>query len=145
MTAARRGQRVAVGVDLIAVADVRAALRAHGRRYKDRLFTAQEQVDCDARGGQAAASYAARFAAKEAVIKVLAPPAGGASPPWTDIEVVRRASGACGLRLRGAGHALARRRRLAGWSVCLGHEAGMAVALVAATIGPAAKKRERAR
>lgn len=143
MAATRWSERVAVGVDLIAVADVRAALRAHGRRYKDRLFTAQEQLDCDARGAAAAASYAARFAAKEAVIKVLAP--ADASPPWTDIEVVRRASGACGLRLRGAGQALARRRRLGRWSVSLSHEAGMAVAMVAAMVRPTANSRERSR
>jgi holo-[acyl-carrier protein] synthase len=125
---------VDVGVDLIAVAEVAASLRRHGARYKDRLFTMREQADCEQRGAAAPASYAARFAAKEAVIKVLAPPA--AAPPWTDIEIVRRPSGACGIRLHGAGQRLARRRRLAGWTVSLAHERGLAVAMVAATRAP---------
>ena len=125
---------VEVGVDLVAIDDVDAALATHGRRYKARLFTVREQADCDARGAAAGASYAARFAAKEAVLKVLAP--DDVRPPWTDIEVVRRASGACSVRLHGAGQRLARRRRLAGWSVSLGHEAGVAIAMVAARRRP---------
>ena len=126
--------RVQVGVDMVLIADVSAAIAAHGRRYKDRLFTAREQADCDIRGAAAAASYAARFAAKEAVIKVLAPDA--AIPPWTDIEVVRKKSGACAVRLHGDGGRLARRRRLQGWAVSLSHEAGLAIALVAASRHP---------
>lgn len=138
-----RRPRVDVGVDLIAVAEVAASLRHHGARYKDRLFTEREQADCDQRGAAAPASYAARFAAKEAVIKVLAPRA--AAPPWTDIEVVRRASGACAIRLHGVGRRLARQRRLGAWAVSLAHEHGVAVAMVAATRAPAVDGGARAR
>lgn len=126
----RKRARVALGVDLVAVAEVAEALATHGRRYEERLFTAREQADCRGRGRAAAAAYAARFAAKEAVLKVLAPP--DIRPPWTDIEVVRAASGACRVALHGAGRRLARRRRLTRWSVSLCHEAGVAVAMVAA-------------
>ncbi|MEZ4368918.1 MAG: 4'-phosphopantetheinyl transferase superfamily protein [Kofleriaceae bacterium] len=135
---ARERSSLDVGVDLVAIDEVAAALARFGARYKARLFTAREQADCDARGRAAAASYAARFAAKEAVLKVLAPP--DVRPPWTDIEVVRRASGACRVALHGAGRQLARRRRLAAWSVSLSHEAGVAVALVAARRAPAPTK-----
>lgn len=122
---------VKVGVDLTAVGDVADAVATFGDRYVHRLFTRHEIESCA--GPSAAASLAARFAAKEAVLKVLEP--SGARPPWRDIEVVRRANGACRIRLHRTAALLAAERGVGPMSVSLSHEAGFAVAVVAA-VGP---------
>jgi len=79
---------VRVGTDVEAIADVAAALDRWGERYARRLFTTAERAEC----GGAAARLTARFAAKEAAIKVLAP--DDLVPRWRSIEVRTSASGA---------------------------------------------------
>ena len=122
--------KLCVGVDLVSVPEVTSSLQLHGARYKQRLFTTAEQGDCDRRGVAAAQSYAARFAAKEAVLKILAP--DDLQPPWTDIEVVRAPSGACHLNLLGAARQLASAMGLDHWSISLSHQGELAIAMVAA-------------
>lgn len=117
-----------VGVDLTSVAEVTEALMRFGDRYTRRLFTDHE-VSC-ATGPGAAASLAARFSAKEAALKVLAP--SGSRPPWRDIEVRQRPNGSCVVHLHARAAALARARGVGAMSVSLSHEAGLAVAVVAA-------------
>ena len=77
-----------VGIDLASAQRVREALEAHGARYLDRIFTAAEQGDC---AGDPV-RLAARYAAKEATVKVLRPDPDTAIP-LRDIEVVRAPSG----------------------------------------------------
>jgi holo-[acyl-carrier protein] synthase len=125
--------KVVVGVDLVAVAEVQESLDTLGERYARRLFTADERRYCAAQRHAAAASYAARFAAKEATIKLLRPEADDPGLPWIEIEVVRAPGGGTDLALSGAALALARRRKLSGFSVSLSHEAGLAIAVVTAT------------
>jgi phosphopantetheine--protein transferase-like protein len=117
-----------VGVDLVAVRDVAEAIAHFGTRYTGRLFTEHELAT--SAGPRPAESLAARFAAKEAVVKVLAP--SGASPNWRDMEVRRRPNGACRMHLHGRAAALARARGIGPMSVSLCHEAGLAVAVVVA-------------
>jgi holo-[acyl-carrier protein] synthase len=119
---------VKVGVDVTSIAEVADAVATFGDRYLRRLFTAQEIDSCGA--PSRAESLAARFAAKEAVLKVLEPT--GARPPWRDIEVVRGGSGACRIRLHRRAASLAADRGVGAMSVSLSHEAGVAVAVVAA-------------
>ena len=76
------------------------------------------------------ASLAARFAAKEATIKVLRPLRRGY--PWTEIEVVRRPGGWCSLRLHGAAERAARDAGLIATAVSFAHDGGVAVATVVA-------------
>lgn len=121
---------VKVGVDVTSVGEVADAIARFGDRYVSRLFTAHE-VESSA-GASGTASLAARFAAKEAVVKVLEP--SGARPPWRDIEVVRRANGACRIRLHRRAAALAAERGVGAMSVSLSHECGVAVAVVAAAL-----------
>jgi holo-[acyl-carrier protein] synthase len=134
------GAPVRVGVDVTAVAEVADAVAIFGDRYLHRLFTPHEVESCG--GAAAAASLAARFAAKEAVVKVLEP--SGARPPWRDIEVVRRPDGACRIRLHRTAASLAAEHGVGPISVSLSHEAGLAVAVVAAACeGPADGPRQR--
>ena len=72
-----------VGMDLIEVARIERALDRHPR-LADRLFTEQEQHYAASRG-RPGRHLAARFAAKEAVVKALRLPAGTA---LKEIEVV---------------------------------------------------------
>jgi holo-[acyl-carrier protein] synthase len=117
-----------VGVDLTAVADVEQSLATQGERYVHRLFTEHEVASCQGVGGPRAESLAGRFAAKEAVVKVLRP--DGVRPEWRDIEVRQQASGACDIVLYGTAAELAASRGIDELSVSLSHEAGMAVAVV---------------
>jgi phosphopantetheine--protein transferase-like protein len=90
-----------VGVDLCAVDDVAAAVERFGPRYLHRCFTAHELSACqDDAPAVAAGRLAARFAAKEAVAKLLRP--DGAWPSWQEIEVVREDGGWCGIDLHGS-------------------------------------------
>ena len=89
------GRVVSVGVDLVDVGRFRAALARHAERLTGRVLTAEEAVYCLSRPDPAP-HVAARFAAKEAVIKCL----GGACA-FRDIEVVRALSGHPSILLRG--------------------------------------------
>jgi holo-[acyl-carrier protein] synthase len=142
--AVERAPALRVGVDLVAVGDIVASVRRFGDRYVRRIFTAHE-IDCclrpepvssdgrpdRAHDGYAYESLAARFAAKEATIKVLRPE--GPRPEWRSIEVYREGNGSCELRLSGLAADLADRAGLDQLAVSLTHEASMGVAVVVAT------------
>ena len=124
------GSGVRVGIDLVAADDVRASMDRFGERYLARLFTSAERAYCDSSPERADARYAARFAAKEAVRKVLRP-SGGLE--FRDVEVVRDADGAPRIELHGATRRRAEELGLGGWSVSLTHEGGLGGAVVVAT------------
>jgi holo-[acyl-carrier protein] synthase len=115
--------RVRVGCDVLAVQDVQDSLAAFGDRYLRKVFTADEIDDC---GGRAH-GLAARFAAKEAVIKAFAEP--DMAFPLREIEVTRDGPRPQ-LRLRGS---LAERAQHQGWlssSLSLSHADCHAMAVV---------------
>ncbi|WP_417136220.1 holo-ACP synthase [Phascolarctobacterium succinatutens] len=60
---------VGVGCDIIEIERITRAIKSES--FIRRVFTAEEAAYCQRRGQQAAASFAARFAAKEAVLKAL--------------------------------------------------------------------------
>lgn len=92
----------------------------------DTLFTSDEQAYC-ARKRRGADHMAARFAAKEAVLKAFGTGIG-ARMRWTDVEIGHAPGGRPVVKLHGAVAALARRRRLADLDVTMSHSAGIAVA-----------------
>ncbi len=81
------------GVDIVEIERIRKAVHRQGARFLDRVYTRIEQADCDARGAGSMASYAARFAAKEAVAKALGTGIG-AGASFLDIEIVKDPQGA---------------------------------------------------
>jgi holo-[acyl-carrier protein] synthase len=120
---------VVVGVDLVEIAEVARSVKRFGERYLHFVFTAHELACCQSPSREAtAASLAARFAAKEATIKVLQPM--DARPGWRSIEVVRLPTGACKIRLSGAAARLAVERRIGPLALSMTHEAGLAAAVV---------------
>ena len=81
---------IGIGNDLAEVERIQASLEdpRTGRRFRDRVFTPGEQGYCERRGAGKYQSYAARFAAKEAVMKALGT-GWGPEVNWLDVEVMR--------------------------------------------------------
>src|SRR2546430_15530291 len=101
---------VGLGVDVCDVARIRRALEGRaGGRFQARVFTAAEQAYCEARRRGRFASYAARFAAKEAAMKALGT-GWSQGVGWHDFEVVRTTGEAPPLVLRGRAAERAPRR-----------------------------------
>lgn len=87
-----------LGVDIVEIDRMAAALERRPR-MKERIFSPEERRYCDKRN-RPEVHYALRFAAKEAVLKALG--TGFAGMKFTDVEVVRDASGRPAPRLSGA-------------------------------------------
>jgi holo-[acyl-carrier protein] synthase len=121
---------LAVGVDLVRVDEVQAAILAFGDRYLDRVFTAHERACAKGDSAVQARHLAARFAAKEATIKALGPCEH--LPAWRSIEVHRERGGRCTLRLSGHAAELASKAQLSHFAVSLTHEGNLAAAVVIA-------------
>jgi holo-[acyl-carrier protein] synthase len=90
---------VATGIDSVDISRIEEAFDRRGPRFRERVFTAGEIAYCEARGSRFA-SYAVRFAAKEAIMKALGT-GWAAGVAWRDIEVVREEKGAPTIRLGG--------------------------------------------
>ncbi|KXF78031.1 4'-phosphopantetheinyl transferase [Paramesorhizobium deserti] len=98
---------IGIGSDLIDIRRVEKTLARHGERFTNRVFTPVEQAKSDRRA-ERAASYAKRFAAKEACAKALGT---GMSRGvfWRDMGVVNLPSGKPTMKLtNGAAEQLAR-------------------------------------
>ena len=122
-----------VGADIARVDDVSESVARFGDRYLGRLFTEHELATCTGAPAVVAASLAARFAAKEATIKVLRPTE--ATPPWRTIEVRQDPSGWCELHLTGEAARLAAAADITELAVSLTHDGGLAGAVVLAQYG----------
>ena len=90
---------IGMGNDLIDIRRIEKSLERHGARFTERLFTDLERAKSDRRANRAA-SYAKRFAAKEACAKALGT---GLSQGvcWRDMGVVNLPSGKPTLKLDG--------------------------------------------
>ena len=97
-----------------------------GARFRERVFTEIEQARSDRRR-ERAASYAKRWAAKEAVSKVLGLGVRGVG--WRDIEIVRLPTGQPTVRLHGRAAARAEQLGMARVAVSISHEGDYAVAI----------------
>jgi holo-[acyl-carrier protein] synthase len=126
------GRRVRVGCDVVEIEDVQDSLAKFGDRYLRKVFTASEVNDCQ--GRNQVQRLAARFAAKEAVIKAFAEP--DMAFPLREIEVIQDGPLPL-LRLSGT---VAERAQLQGWlssSLSLSHAECHAMAVVFVVCSPA--------
>ncbi|MBR3219622.1 MAG: holo-ACP synthase [Thermoguttaceae bacterium] len=90
---------IGIGTDITEIDRISQMVERHARSFLDRVFTPNEQLYCG--GGAAAAErYAARWAAKEAVLKALGT-GWSVGIAWTDVEVVKLPSGAVSVALSG--------------------------------------------
>jgi len=120
---------VLVGCDIHPVFNVVESIEVFGERYLARVFTPAER----ATSGEAPERLAARYAAKESVLKLLKVPADVAVP-WTDIEVGSEASGAPTVVLHGRAAELAAELGVTTIELTLSHDGGMAMAVAAAVV-----------
>jgi holo-[acyl-carrier protein] synthase len=90
---------IGIGSDLIDIRRIEKSLERHGQRFIQRIYTAVEQARSEGRAGRVA-SYAKRFAAKEACAKALG--TGLAQGVfWRDMGVVNLPSGKPTMALTG--------------------------------------------
>jgi holo-[acyl-carrier protein] synthase len=88
---------IGIGVDIVEIDRVEEVLSRRGERFRARVFTPAEVSYCESLGSPWA-SYAARFAAKEAMMKALGTGwTGGIA--FREIEVVRTDGGVPSIRL----------------------------------------------
>jgi holo-[acyl-carrier protein] synthase len=119
-----------VGTDLVPIEHVAESVARFGDRYVGRVYTAHEVSCCQGAPSVVAAGLAARFAAKEATIKVLRP--ADNQPDWRSIEIRRDPAGWCSVHLSDGAAAMAEEQGITDMAVSLTHEAGMAAAVVVA-------------
>jgi holo-[acyl-carrier protein] synthase len=115
-----------IGIDLVDVGRFDQALRRRPR-LAQRLFTERERRDANGRPER----LAARFAAKEAVLKTFG--VGLWATPWRSIEVVLSESGAPSVVLHGSATELAKLAGIMSLHVSLTHTNELAAAFVIGT------------
>lgn len=114
-----------IGIDVIEVERLRAAVERHGRRLLERLYTRAELDACALRADPLL-SLAARFAAKEAAIKALG--GGGIFP--RQIELLGGDGSPPRLLLHAAAGRRARELGVRGTHCSLTHQPRLAAAVV---------------
>jgi holo-[acyl-carrier protein] synthase len=124
------GTAVRVGADVVAIHQIAESVDHFGDRYLERVYTQHELQSCIGSPASRTASLAARFAAKEATIKVLRPI--GHQPDWRSLEVRRDPGGWCSMALSGHAAALADQAGIEDLAVSLTHDGDVAAAVVVA-------------
>jgi holo-[acyl-carrier protein] synthase len=131
---------IRVGIDLTSVTGVQDSISTHAERYLQRVYTDGELAECQTPAGLDVERLAARFAVKEAAMKVLRPSEHDAVP-WTEIEVRHAdASDAVEVEFRGRAAELATQSGVGELSASLTHEAEYAAAVVVAEMTAPAER-----
>jgi holo-[acyl-carrier protein] synthase len=112
-----------LGIDIIQVARIKATLARFGRRFARRVLTEAE----DRYVRDRPENFAGRWAAKEAVSKVLGLGVRGVG--WTEIEIQRLPTGQPSVRLHGRAERRAEQLGMERIAVSISHEAEYAVAI----------------
>ncbi len=116
-------ERPALGIDIVRVERIAGVLKRHPVRFPVRVLTDGEQEYVRARPE----NFAGRWAAKEAVSKVLGLGIRGIG--WREIEIERLPTGAPTVRLHGSAAERAARMGIAAIAVSITHEREYAVAV----------------
>jgi len=117
---------IAHGIDLVDFPRLEQMIERHGQRFVDRIFTAAEQSYAR-RHRNAVETYAGRFAAKEAILKLVGTGWRG-KIAWTDIEVINNAAGQPEVTLSGEVKEIADRMKITQISISITHTANFAIA-----------------
>jgi holo-[acyl-carrier protein] synthase len=115
--------KTVVGVDIIEIDRIRRAISRSQDSFLNRIYTPAELVYT-----RNVSSLAARFAAKEAVMKALGTGTRGVG--WKDIEILTNADGAPLVRLYGRALQKSTELGLTGFQVSLSHSRKYAIAFV---------------
>lgn len=112
-------QIIGIGTDIVECLRIAQMIERHGEVFLTRVYTEHEIRYCRARKNSTE-HFAARWAAKEAVLKCLGTGmAKGLS--WTEIEVRNDPGGQPRLTLRGKANELAQVRRISEFFLSLSH------------------------
>jgi holo-[acyl-carrier protein] synthase len=117
---------IAHGIDLVDFPRIEQMIERHGERFVARVFTAAERAYARA-NRNSAETYAGRFAAKEAVLKLVGTGWRG-KIAWTDIEVTNNQAGQPEVTLSGEVKAIAERLRIGRIAISITHTANFAIA-----------------
>ena len=117
---------LAHGIDLVDFPRIEEMIQQHGERFINRVFTAAEQAYAD-KNMNRVEKYAGRFAAKEAVLKLIGTGWRG-KIAWTDIEVINNSSGQPQVALDGEVKKIADKLGISQISISITHTANFAIA-----------------
>ncbi len=117
---------IAHGIDLVDFPRIAEMFERHGQRFMDRVFTAAEQQYANANKNKME-KLAGRFAAKEAILKLLGTGWRG-KIAWTDIEIINNEMGQPQVTVSGEVKEIARRLGIGDISVSITHTANFAIA-----------------
>ena len=117
------------GVDLVEVERIEAAIARYGEKFLSRVYTEKELTYCRGRPHE----LAARFAAKEAVSKLLGVGIQHRDGvQWREIQVVSDARGKPSIQLSGRAARRAEEMGLQTFALSLSHSRDHAIALIVA-------------
>ena len=108
------------GIDIVETRRIAELLGNHGERFLERCFTPAEREYCYRYAKRHIEHLAGRFAAKEAVLKVLGTGWRGGIA-WTDIEILPEPSGQPKIRLSGECLKIAKELGISRWHLSISH------------------------
>jgi holo-[acyl-carrier protein] synthase len=122
--------KIAQGIDLVDFPRIEQMFERHGQPFLDRVFTEAEQKYADTKKDRME-KLAGRFAAKEAVLKLLGTGWRG-KIAWTDIEIINNQTGQPQVRISGQVKEIANKLGITDISISITHTANFAIASAAA-------------
>jgi holo-[acyl-carrier protein] synthase len=125
-------ETLAHGIDLVDFPRIAEMVERHGDRFISRVFTAGEQAYARS-SRNTVEKYAGRFAAKEAVLKLLGTGWRG-KIAWTDVEVTNDVAGRPEVTLSGEVKVIAERMGIGQISISITHTANFAIASAVALV-----------
>ncbi|MBO5179388.1 MAG: holo-ACP synthase [Clostridia bacterium] len=120
---------VTCGTDIIKISRVKDSIEKIGETFLKRVYTDEEIEYCESRRMCKYQSYAARFAAKEAVYKAISP-VDGKEATWKDIEVCKCENGKPYIKLYGELKKIADKEKIKNIEISLSHDDDYAIACV---------------
>jgi holo-[acyl-carrier protein] synthase len=117
---------IAHGIDLVDRPRIKQMLQRHGERFLNRVYTPKEQQYAESHRDKIE-KLAGRFAAKEAVLKLMGTGWVG-KIAWTDIEVINNSAGQPEVTITGEVQRIAKKLGITQISVSITHTANFAIA-----------------
>ena len=128
---------IGVGIDIVSTERIKNAITRYGDRFINRIFCPGEIEYCRSRK-EPHLHYAARFAAKEALVKAFGT-GFRYSIKHTEIETRLNELGKPELFLHNTAHAISKQKGIVRFSISLSHNDEQATAIVIAETNPPAQ------
>lgn len=118
-----------IGTDIVKIERIKNSITKFKSKFKEKIYTQEEWNYCWNKKNPYP-SLAARFAAKEAVLKALG--TGKGIIKWVEVEVIHNANGKPCINLTGKAAEIARSQYISNFNLSLSHCSDYAVAFVVA-------------